>query len=176
MPPLATAAAVLHLHASCSVAACPSPRFCAPAAAAAKAGERAIGTAAIGGPFQLVNQDGKPVTERDFLGGFHLLYFGFTHCPDVCPDELVKMSEAVDSVGPLLPHALARIGALSQSGASSLPFRAALHLQLGSPLGCAPPDLLAAPGDVLAAPGDGKLLRSARECASRVQIMGACWL
>lgn len=49
------------------------------------------GKPALGGPFTLVNMHGKPVTEKDFHGSFMLLYFGFCHCPDICPSELVKV-------------------------------------------------------------------------------------
>ena len=57
------------------------------------------GNASIGGPFDLLNQDGKPFTDKDLLGKFALVYFGFTHCPDICPDELEKMASALNGLG-----------------------------------------------------------------------------
>lgn len=56
------------------------------------------GSAAIGGPFNLVDQNGKEFTHEDLKGRFALLYFGFTHCPDICPEELEKIVEALTTV------------------------------------------------------------------------------
>jgi protein SCO1 len=58
------------------------------------------GKALIGGPFTLVDQTGKTVTDQDFRGRYMLLFFGFTHCPDICPAELQVMSAALDELGP----------------------------------------------------------------------------
>ena len=54
---------------------------------------------AIGGPFSLTDHRGRPVTERDFRGRPLLVFFGFTHCPDVCPTTLFEASEWVKAVG-----------------------------------------------------------------------------
>ena len=47
----------------------------------------------------MTDHNGKAVTDKDFHGKWILLYFGFTHCPDICPDELEKMGQAIDIVG-----------------------------------------------------------------------------
>jgi protein SCO1/2 len=58
------------------------------------------GKALIGGPFTLIDQNGKTVTDQDFRGRLMLVFFGFTHCPDVCPAELQVMSQSLDALGP----------------------------------------------------------------------------
>jgi protein SCO1/2 len=55
--------------------------------------------AAIGGPFQLTDQTGQTVTEKNLIGRPTLVFFGFTHCPDVCPTELFEMSEILRAMG-----------------------------------------------------------------------------
>jgi protein SCO1/2 len=57
-------------------------------------------TAAIGGPFQLTDQTGQTVTEKSLQGRPTLIFFGFTHCPDVCPTSLFEMSEVLRAMGP----------------------------------------------------------------------------
>lgn len=59
---------------------------------------RHSGIAAVGGPFELINQDGVPVTEQDFAGKYMLIYFGYTWCPDVCPLALQFMGDALTRV------------------------------------------------------------------------------
>ena len=56
-------------------------------------------TASVGGAFTLVDQNGRTVTERTFLGKPHLVFFGFTHCPDVCPTKLFEISEVLRATG-----------------------------------------------------------------------------
>jgi protein SCO1 len=55
--------------------------------------------AAVGGPFQLVDQNGKTVTDADLKGRPFLVFFGFTHCPDVCPTTLFEVSEVLRQLG-----------------------------------------------------------------------------
>ncbi|RYN22488.1 hypothetical protein AA0113_g3555 [Alternaria arborescens] len=59
---------------------------------------KGIGKPKVGGPFHLVDHNGKPFSNEDMLGKYSLVYFGFTHCPDICPDELDKMALMYDKV------------------------------------------------------------------------------
>ena len=61
---------------------------------------RVTGKAAVGGPFSLVDQTGKRVTDKDFRGRYMLVFFGYTNCPDICPSGLQVMSAALDKLGP----------------------------------------------------------------------------
>ena len=54
---------------------------------------------AIGGPFRLIDQEGKPVTDADMKGRPFLVFFGYTHCPDVCPTTLFDVSEVLRALG-----------------------------------------------------------------------------
>ena len=64
-------------------------------------GTRSIATpAAIGGPFQLTDQSWQTVTDKDMQGRPTLIFFGFTHCPDVCPTSLFEISEVLRAMGP----------------------------------------------------------------------------
>lgn len=56
--------------------------------------------AAIGGPFRLTDQAGETVTEKNLIGRPSIIFFGFTHCPDICPTSLFEMSEVLRAMGP----------------------------------------------------------------------------
>ncbi|MDQ0395124.1 SCO family protein [Labrys monachus] len=57
-------------------------------------------TSLIGGEFTLVNQDGKPITQADFLGKPTAYFFGYTNCPDACPTTLTDMTDRLKALGP----------------------------------------------------------------------------
>lgn len=63
-------------------------------------GVATTGTALVGGPFTLVDQTGKTVTDTDFRGRHMLVFFGFTHCPDICPAELQVLAATLEALGP----------------------------------------------------------------------------
>ena len=54
----------------------------------------------IGGPFALIDHDGRPRTDADFRGKLLLVYFGYTYCTDICPTDLQAISAAIDKLGP----------------------------------------------------------------------------
>lgn len=54
---------------------------------------------AIGGPFKLIDQNNKPITDADLKGKPYVVFFGYTHCPDVCPTTLFEMSEVLRAMG-----------------------------------------------------------------------------
>jgi protein SCO1 len=64
------------------------------------AGTGTVQAAAIGGPFNLIDQDGQPFSDHDLKGKTFLVFFGFTHCPDVCPTTLFEISEIMRTLGP----------------------------------------------------------------------------
>jgi protein SCO1/2 len=65
-----------------------------------RGGAPGVSPSAIGGPFRLTDQNGQAVTDKDFTGRPFLVFFGFTHCPDVCPTTLFEMSEMLGRLGP----------------------------------------------------------------------------
>jgi cytochrome oxidase Cu insertion factor (SCO1/SenC/PrrC family) len=62
-------------------------------------GGKAVGQALVGGSFSLIDQNGRRVTDKDFLGRPMLVFFGFTFCPDICPSGLQVISSALDQLG-----------------------------------------------------------------------------
>jgi protein SCO1 len=57
------------------------------------------GRAVVGGPFELVTHHGKPFTNTDVAGRPYLVFFGFTHCPDICPTTLGELSVLMVDLG-----------------------------------------------------------------------------
>ncbi|MBF9233066.1 SCO family protein [Microvirga sp. BT350] len=53
----------------------------------------------IGGPFQLTSQEGKPFSDEDLKGKPFAIFFGFTHCPEVCPTTLYDLTQDLESLG-----------------------------------------------------------------------------
>jgi len=60
----------------------------------------ATASSTVGGPFRLISQDGTPISDENFRGKPFLVFFGFTHCPDVCPTTLFEVSEIMRRLGP----------------------------------------------------------------------------
>jgi cytochrome oxidase Cu insertion factor (SCO1/SenC/PrrC family) len=58
------------------------------------------GRGSVGGPFTLTDQAGKQRSDADFRGKLMIVYFGYTYCPDVCPTDLMAITQALDALGP----------------------------------------------------------------------------
>jgi len=69
------------------------------AAIVSRQGHEEASAPAIGGPFALTDQTGRPVTDKSYDGLYRLIYFGYTFCPDACPTELQVMAGAIDDLG-----------------------------------------------------------------------------
>jgi protein SCO1/2 len=57
------------------------------------------GRGTVGGPFKLTDQNGKPRSDSEFRGRLMIVYFGYTFCPDVCPTDLMAITQALDALG-----------------------------------------------------------------------------
>jgi protein SCO1 len=62
-------------------------------------GTGSVQAAAIGGPIHLTDQNGQPFSDQDLKGKSFLVFFGFTHCPDVCPTTLFELPEVMRHLG-----------------------------------------------------------------------------
>lgn len=83
---------------------------CGSAAPAKKSlADAPLAGASIGGPFTLVNGDGKPVKDTDFAGRYRIMYFGYTFCPDVCPVDVQNIGGAMKLLDKQNPKLSAQI-------------------------------------------------------------------
>lgn len=74
-----------------------------------QAAEPPLAGARIGGPFALVDQDGRTVTDRDFAGKWRAVYFGYTYCPDVCPTDVQTLMQAYRGFAEASPALAAKL-------------------------------------------------------------------
>ena len=58
------------------------------------------GRGSVGGPFTLTDQNGKRRSDSEFRGKLMIVYFGYTSCPDVCPTDLMAITQALNALGP----------------------------------------------------------------------------
>jgi len=65
--------------------------------------------ARIGGPFALTDQDGRTVRDSDFAGRYRIVYFGYAYCPDVCPNDMQKIGQAMRILDKQAPRVSARV-------------------------------------------------------------------
>jgi protein SCO1/2 len=75
----------------------------------AAAPEPPLAGAAIGGPFTLTDQNGRPRRDRDFAGRYRIIYFGYTYCPDVCPVDVANIGQALRAFEKADPQRGARV-------------------------------------------------------------------
>src|SRR5262249_48439272 len=71
-----------------------------PPSAAQMMDDLMFGRGTVGGPFTLIDQNGRRRSDRDFRGKLMIVYFGYTFCPDVCPTDLMAITQALDALGP----------------------------------------------------------------------------
>ena len=58
------------------------------------------GRGSVGGPFTLTDQTGRQRSDAEFRGKLMIVYFGYTYCPDVCPTDLMAITQTLDALGP----------------------------------------------------------------------------
>ena len=71
-----------------------------PASAAQMMDDLMYGRGSVGGPFTLTDPTGRPRSDSEFRGKLMVVYFGYTYCPDVCPTDLMAITQALDALGP----------------------------------------------------------------------------
>jgi protein SCO1 len=79
------------------------------AACAGGGGDPPLKGARIGGPFALAGPGGRVVRDSDFAGKYRIVYFGYTHCPDICPNDLAVIGQAMRRLEARSPTLAARI-------------------------------------------------------------------
>ena len=119
---------ILSLFLGLAAAACQGP-----------AEEPPLKGARIGGPFTLVNQDGRTVTDASFAGKYRIVYFGFAHCPDICPTDLATIAQAMRLLEKDEPELAARVQPLfitvdpeRDTPAALKPYAAAFHPRIAA--------------------------------------------
>lgn len=81
---------------------------CQPAAPASDDAPPLAGSS-IGGPFALIDQNSRPVTEREFAGRHRIMYFGYTFCPDVCPTDVQTIAAGLKQLEAENPALAAKV-------------------------------------------------------------------
>ena len=76
---------------------------------AGKAEAPPLAGARIGGPFALVDQNGKAVRDTDFAGRYRIVYFGYTYCPDVCPTDMARIGQAMKLLDKQAPRVAQKV-------------------------------------------------------------------